>query len=142
MCFRDFNEKILNFQSSIIFPVEKRDSSLFHAYSWVLWKNREISKFTLFPSSDERFKSFSCAYMIFHENISNFQSSLSSYLRCEIHFFSCAFINFHEIILKVLYLKFMIFHENISNFQSLLIPIWDVRFKSFSCAFASLMKKF
>jgi hypothetical protein len=73
----------------------------FSPIQWIFMKKHQTFKVHFFPNSDLRFKYFSCAFMNFHEKISNFQCSLFSQYRCEIkvlfmrfHEFSWKFINF------------------------------------------------
>jgi hypothetical protein len=83
-----------------------------------------------FTSSDVRFKYLSCAFMNFHEKISNFQSSFFSQFRCEI---------------QVLHQKFhalsWIFMKKYQTFKIRSFPCSDARFKYYSCAFMNFHVK-
>jgi hypothetical protein len=56
-------------------------------------KKYQTFKVHSFPSSDDKFKYYSWAFMNFHEKISNFQSSHFSQFSCEIQEL---FMGFHE----------------------------------------------
>jgi len=75
-----------------LLQVQMWDSSIIHALSWIFMKKYQSFKFHLFPGSNVRFKYYSCAFMNFHEKISNFQSSFFSQFRCEIQ---VLFMRFH-----------------------------------------------
>ena len=132
------------------------DSSIFHALSWIFTKKYQTFKVHFFPSSDVRFKYFSCAFMNFHEKISNFQSSFFSQFRCEIQ---VLFMRFHEFSWKYIKLSkftfFLIQMWDSSIFHALswiftkkyqflkvhTFPSSDVRFKYYSCAFMNFHEK-
>ena len=56
----------------------------FNALAWIFMKKYWTFKVHFFLCSDVRFNALSCTRMIFHEKILNFQSSLFSWVRCEI----------------------------------------------------------
>ena len=124
------------------FPVQMWVSSIIHALSWIFMKKYQTFKVYLFPSSDVRFKYYSCAFINFDEKISNFQSSLISQFRCEIYVLVMRFHKFSWKKIKLSnFILFPNFNEKISNFQSLLISHSDVRFKYYSCAFINFDEK-
>jgi hypothetical protein len=107
MCFHEFSWKNIKLSKFILFPVQMWDSSIIHALSWIFTKKYQFLKVHTFPSSDMRFKYYSCAFMNFHVNISIFKSSLFSQFRCEIQVF---FMRFHEFSWKNIKLsKFILF---------------------------------
>jgi hypothetical protein len=104
-----------------------------------------------FPSSDVRFKYYSCAFRNFHEKLSIFQSSFFSQFRCEIQ---VLFIRFHEFpwknikILKVrsfqsiIHALSWIFMKNYQSFKVRYFSSSDVRIKYCSCAFMNFHEKY
>jgi hypothetical protein len=84
MRFHKFSWKNIKLSKFTYFPVQMWDLSIIHALSWIFMKKYQTFKVYLFPSSDVRFKYYSCAFINFDEKISNFQSSLISQFRCEI----------------------------------------------------------
>jgi hypothetical protein len=121
--FLSFYE-ISNFKSSLVFRFTCEIQVYFVRSHYFPWK---ISKFqiSLFSISDLRFNALSCAFMRFHEKISNFQSSLVwqiniefsrlifSQFRCEILFL---FVRFHYFPWKKI---------EISNFTGFPDQMWD-----------------
>ena len=115
----------------------------------VSWFDHRLSGANIVPY-------FSCAFMNFHEKISNFQSSFFSQFRCEIQVF---FMRFHEFSWKYIKLsKFIlfpvqmwdssifhalswIFTKKYQTFKVHFFPSLDVRFKYFSCAFMNFHEK-
>ena len=113
-------------------------------------------KFPPFPGSDVRFKYYSCAFMNFHEKISNFQNSHFSHFRCEIQ---VLLMRFHEFSWKNIKLSkfvfflnsdvrfnyyscaFINFYEKYQTFKIRSLPRSDVRFKYYSCAFINFHEK-
>jgi hypothetical protein len=77
--------------------------------------HEKISNFqsSFFLSSDVRFKYYSCVFMNFHEKISNFQNSFFSLFRCEIQ---VLFMRFHEFSCK---------NIKLSKFTLLQVQMWD-----------------
>jgi hypothetical protein len=154
--FHKFSWKNIKLSKFTFFPVQMWVSSIIHALSWIFMKKYQTFKFHFFPSSDVRFKYYSCAFMNFHEKISNFQSSLFSQFRCE---FLVLFMRFHEFSWKnIKLLKFTlfpvqmwdlsiihafswIFMKKYQTFKVHLFPSSDVRFKYYSCAFINFHEK-
>ena len=89
------------------------DSTIIHALSWIFMKKYQTHKVHTFPSSDVRFKYYSCAFMNFHEKISNFQSSHFSKFRCEIQ---VLFMRFHDFSWK---------NIKLSKFTFFQIQMWE-----------------
>jgi hypothetical protein len=139
-----------------LFQVQMWDSSIIHAFSWIFMKKYQTFKVHTFPISDVRFKYYSCAFMNFHEKISNFKNSHFSKFRCEIQLL---FMRFHEFSWKnIKLLKFTLFPfqmwdstiihalswilmEKYQTFKVHTFPISDVRFKYYSCAFMNFHEK-
>ena len=129
----NFHEKISNFQNSHFSKFRGEiQVLLIIALSLIFMKKYQTLKIHTFPCSDVRFKYYSCAFMNFHEKISNFQSSffLSSDVRFK--YYSCVFMNFHE---------------KISNFQNSFfslfrceIQVLFMRFHEFSCKNIKFLK--
>ena len=89
------------------------DSSIIHALSWISMKKYQTLKIHTFPNSEVRFKYYSCAFINFHEKISNFKNSHFSHFRCEIQLL---FMRFHEFSWKnIRLLKFTLFQ----------VQMWD-----------------
>jgi hypothetical protein len=105
--------KNIKFSKFVHFPVEMWDSSIIHARSWIFMKSYRNFKVHPFPSWDVRFKSFSCAFRNFHEEMLIFQSSFFSQLRCDIKVF---FMRFHEFSSK---------NIEFSKFNLFPVQMWD-----------------
>jgi hypothetical protein len=114
MRFHEFSRKNIELSKFMFFPVQMWDLSLFHPLSWIFMKQYRTFKVHSFPSSDVRFKSISCAFMNFHVEISNFESSLFSQFRCEIQVY---FMRFHEFSCK---------NIEFSKLPLFLVQIWDL----------------
>jgi hypothetical protein len=76
MRFHQFSWKYIKLSKFTFFLIQMWDSSIFHALSWIFMKKYQTFKVHSFLSTDVRLKYYSCAFMNFHEKISNFQSSL------------------------------------------------------------------
>jgi hypothetical protein len=140
--FMNFHEKISNFQSShfskfrceiqvlfmrfnefswtniklskfTLFQVQMWNISIIHALSWTFMKKYQTFKVHTFPSSDVKFKYYSCVFMNFHEKISNFQSSHFFQFRFEIQ---VLFMRFHEFSWK---------NIKLSKFTLFQVQMWD-----------------
>ena len=120
MRFHEFSLKNIKLSKIILFPVQMWDSSIIYSLSWIFMEKYQFLKVHSFPSSDVRFKYFSCTFMNFHEKISIFKSSLFSRFRCKI---------------QVFFMRSMNFHEKISKFQSSL-------FSQFRCEIQVLFMRF
>jgi hypothetical protein len=97
--FHEFSWKNIKLSKFTFFPVQMWDSSIIHALSRIFIKNIKFSKLTFLPSSDVRIKYYSCAFMNFHEKISNFQKFALFQLKyplLKLKYYSCVFMNFHE----------------------------------------------
>jgi uncharacterized membrane protein YccF (DUF307 family) len=156
MRFYEFSWKNIKLSKFTFFQVQMWDSSIIHALSWIFIKKYQILKIHTFPSSDVRFKYYSCAFMNFHEKISHFQSSHFSKFRCEIQLL---FMRFHEFSWKniklskftlfqiqmwdstIIHALSWIFMKKYQTFKVHTFPISDVRFKYYSCAFMNFHEK-
>jgi len=105
------------------FPVQMWDSILIRALPLFSMKKNRNFKLHWFPRSDVRFDALSCAFMRFHEKISNFQSSLVWQIRSEI---------------KCIIMRF----QKISNFESSLFFCSDRRCNAFHAISCVFLKKY
>jgi hypothetical protein len=124
MRFHEFSWKNIKLSKFVLFPVQIRDSSIIRALSWIFMKKYQTFKVRSFPSSDNRFKYYSCAFMNLNENDQSFKVRYFSSSDKRFKNYSCAFMNFHE---------------KISNHQSSIfsklrceIQVLFVRFHEFS----------
>jgi hypothetical protein len=176
--FMNFHEKISNFEKFTLFQVQMLDSSIIHALSWIFmkkyqtqksshfskfrceiqvlfmrfhefsWKNIKLWKIHTFPSSDVRFKYYSCAFMNFHEKYQTHKVHTFPSSDVRFKYYSCAFINFHEILnfqsshfskfRCEIQLLFMRFHE----FSWKNIKLKSSHFFKFRCEIQVLFMRF
>jgi hypothetical protein len=149
MRFHELSWKNIKLSKFTLFQVQMWNSSIIHAFSWIFMKKYQIFKVHTFSSSDLRFKYYSCAFMNFHEKISNFQSSHFSKFRCEIQVLFMRFNEFSWTNIKlskftlfpvqiwdssIIHALSWIFMKKYQTFKVHTFPSSDVRFKYYSCA--------
>jgi hypothetical protein len=156
MRFHEFSWKNIKLSKFTLFQVQMWNSSIIHAFSWIFMEKYQIFKVHTFSSSDLRFKYYSCAFMNFHEKISNFHSSHFSKFRCEIQVLFMRFNEFSWTNIKlskftlfqvqmwnisIIYALSWIFMKTYQTFKVHTFPSSDVRFKYYWCAFMNFSWK-
>jgi hypothetical protein len=152
--FMNFYEKISNFKNSHFSKFRCEIQVLFMRFHEFSWKNIKLWKIHTFPSSDVRFKYYSCAFMNFHEKYQTHKVHTFPSSDVRFKYYSCAFINFHEILnfqsshfskfrceIQLLFMRFHEFSWKISNLKVHTFSSSDVRFKYYSCAFMNFHEK-
>jgi hypothetical protein len=150
----NFYEKISNFKNSHFSKFRCEIQVLFMRFHEFSWKNIKLWKIHTFPSSDVRFKYYSCAFMNFHEKYQTHKVHTFPSSDVRFKYYSCAFINFHEILnfqsshfskfrceIQLLFMRFHEFSWKISNLKVHTFSSSDVRFKYYSCAFMNFHEK-
>ena len=120
MRFHEFSWKNIKLSKFTLFQVQRWDSSIIHALSWIFMKKYQTLKIHTFPNSEVRFKYYSCAFINFHEKYQTFKVQTFPSSEVRFKYYSCAFMNFLE---------------KISNFQS-------SHFSKFRCEIQLLFMRF
>ena len=146
MRFHEFSWKNIKLSKITLFLVQMWDSSIIHALLSIFIKKYQTFKVHSFPSSDVRFKYYSCAFINFHEKISNFQSSLLSHFRCEIQVLFFKNIKLSKLTLFLVQMwDSSIILQKFETFKVYSFPSSDVIFK-YTCVVYALswifMKKY